>query len=103
MKPSSNKVPMHIGIILDGNRRFAHRLMLKPWKGHEWGARKLEKLFEWCNELDIKELTLYAFSVQNFNRPKEEFEYLMDLFRKEFDNYKENPNIHEKKIRINVI
>jgi len=103
MKPSSNKVPMHIGIILDGNRRFAHRLMLKPWKGHEWGARKLEKLFEWCNELDIKELTLYAFSVQNFNRPKEEFEYLMDLFRKEFDNYKDNPNIHEKKIRINVI
>src|SRR3989344_3263792 len=41
-----NKIPKHIGIILDGNRRFAKRLMLKPYKGHEWGAEKLEKEFE---------------------------------------------------------
>ena len=63
-------VPKHIGIILDGNRRFAKKLMLKPWKGHEWGAKKVEKLFEWCRELDIKELTLYTFSLENLNRPK---------------------------------
>lgn len=103
MKPTNSKVPKHIGIILDGNRRFAKRLMMKPWKGHEWGAKKIEKLLEWCKELDIKELTLYAFSVENFNRTKEEFNYLMDLFRKEFDKYKEHPKIHENKIRINVI
>jgi len=103
MKASENKVPKHIGIILDGNRRFARRLMLKPWKGHEWGAKKLEKLFGWCKELGIKELTLYCFSLENFNRPKQEFDYLMDIFRKEFERCKNDKRIHENKIRINVI
>ena len=45
LKPTENKVPRHVGIILDGNRRFAKRLMLKPWKGHEWGAKKLSDSF----------------------------------------------------------
>ena len=45
MEASENKVPKHIGVVLDGNRRFAKRLMLKPWKGHEYGTEKLEKLF----------------------------------------------------------
>ena len=53
-----NRNPEHIGIILDGNRRFAKRLNLDPWKGHEFGYEKLKKLFKWCKELDIKELTL---------------------------------------------
>lgn len=79
-----NKIPKHIGIILDGNRRFAKKLMLKPWKGHEWGKDKIEKIFEWCKEIGIKELTLYTFSVQNFNRPKNEFDYLMNLFNETF-------------------
>lgn len=78
-------VPKHIAIILDGNRRFAKRLMMKPWMGHEWGEQKVEKLLEWCQELGVKELTLYAFSMQNFNRPKNEFEYLMSVFKKAFE------------------
>lgn len=97
------KVPRHIGIILDGNRRFSKRLMMKPWKGHEWGAEKVEKLLSWASELGIKELTLYAFSVENFNRPKEEFNYLMDLFRKEFDKLREDERLEKEGIRINVI
>ncbi len=103
MKPTLNNVPHHIGIILDGNRRFAKRLMLKPWKGHEWGAKKLRHLFEWCKEYDIKELTLYAFSVENFDRPKNEFNYLMDLFRKEFDTVLADPKIHESNLRFHFI
>ena len=103
MKPTLNNVPRHIGIILDGNRRFAQRLMLKPWKGHEWGAKKLEHLFECCKEYGIKELTLYAFSVENFDRPKKEFDFLMDLFRKEFDRVIHDPRLEEKKIRFNFI
>lgn len=103
MKASENKIPKHIGIILDGNRRLAKRLMMKPWKGHEWGAQKVEKLLDWCKELDIKELTLYAFSIENFNRPKEEFDYLMNLFKKEFERLKNDKRIHENKVRINVI
>ncbi|MFA6072550.1 MAG: polyprenyl diphosphate synthase [Candidatus Woesearchaeota archaeon] len=75
------KMPKHIAIILDGNRRFAKRLSLDLWKGHEWGEKKVQKLLEWCYELEISELTLYAFSMQNFNRPKIEFDYLMNLFK----------------------
>ncbi|MBI4149546.1 di-trans,poly-cis-decaprenylcistransferase [Candidatus Woesearchaeota archaeon] len=103
MEPSSNPVPKHIGVILDGNRRFAKRLMLKPWKGHEWGAQKVRSLLEWCRDAGIREVTLYCFSVQNFSRPKEEFEYLMDLFRTEFDKLKEDDLPEREGIRINII
>jgi tritrans,polycis-undecaprenyl-diphosphate synthase [geranylgeranyl-diphosphate specific] len=96
-------VPKHIAIILDGNRRFSKRLMMKPWKGHEWGAKKVERLLDWCDELGIKELTLYAFSVDNFKRPKREFDYLMRLFRREFERIREDKRIHRNKIRINFI
>lgn len=74
--------PNHIAIILDGNRRFAKSLNQDVWKGHEYGYKKVGKLLEWCKEENIKELTLYVFSIQNFNRPKKEFEYLMNLFLK---------------------
>ena len=86
MEPSNNEVPKHVGIILDGNRRFAKKLMLKPWKGHEWGYEKVRNLFEWCKEYRVMELTLYAFSIENFDRPKEEFDYLMNLFNKVIQN-----------------
>lgn len=97
------KVPNHIGIVLDGNRRFAKRLMLKPWKGHEWGAKKVKSLLGWCKEFNVKELTLYAFSIYNFDRPKKEFNYLMNLFKNEFDDMKDDKRIFEDKIRINII
>ena len=96
-----SKVPKHIGIILDGNRRFAKRLMFKPYKGHEYGAEKIEKVLEWCKEIGIKEITLYCFSIENFNRPKEEFDYLMNLFKEEFIKLKGDTRI--KDIRINFI
>jgi len=96
-------VPKHIGIILDGNRRFAKKLMLKPWKGHEWGAKKVEKLFEWCRELDIKELTLYTFSLENLNRPKEELDYLINIFKSEFNKLLFDERIDKDEIKINFI
>ena len=46
MKPSENKIPRNLGIIMDGDRTFAKRLMMKPWQGHELGAKKLEKILE---------------------------------------------------------
>ena len=69
-----SKVPKKIAIILDGNRRFAKKIGLQPWKGHEYGMKKLEELFGWCLELGIKELTLYSFSTENFNRAKNEID-----------------------------
>jgi len=97
-----NKIPKHIAIILDGNRRFAKKLMLKPWKGHEWGKDKIEKLLDWCKEIGISELTLYTFSVQNFNRPKKEFDYLMNLFSQAFQSLITDENKRKKLKQIQI-
>ncbi|MGV8162514.1 MAG: polyprenyl diphosphate synthase [Candidatus Nanoarchaeia archaeon] len=98
-----NKMPKHIAIILDGNRRFAKRLNLDPWKGHEYGDKKVSALLEWCYALDIKELTLYAFSMQNFNRPKLEFDYLMKIFRESLKNMLTEKKIDELGLKVNFI
>ena len=98
-----NKNPEHIGIILDGNRRFAKRLNLNPWKGHEFGYEKIRKFLNWCRELDIKEITLYCFSMQNFNRPKKEFDYIMSVFEKAFKDLLKDKDVHTYKVRINFI
>ena len=83
--------PEHIAIILDGNRRFAKRLMKEPWKGHEYGAGKVQKLLDWTNELEIKEFTLYCLSSDNIkSRPKNELEYLFKLIRKELRNMRKD-------------
>ena len=103
MEPTINNVPKHLGIILDGNRRFSKRLMIKPWKGHEWGARKIEALFDWCKEYNVKELTLYAFSIENFDRPKIEFDFLMNIFIKEFTRMEKDPRIGKDKVKVNFI
>jgi len=103
MKPTLNKIPYHLAIVLDGNRRLAKRLMLKPFKGHEYGAKKVSELLDWCKEYGIKELTLYAFSIENFDRPKQEFDFLMDLFEKEFKKVKHDERIYDEKVKINFI
>lgn len=95
------KLPKHIGIVLDGNRRFAKRLMKSPEKGHEWGYKKVKELINWCQEFKINEITLYAFSLENFNRPKREFNYLMKLFKKAFRELIKEKNF--KKTRVKFI
>ena len=101
----SNKID-HVGIILDGNRRYAKTLCLKSKDGHKKGVDNLEKLiFEWAPDLKIKELTLYTFSVQNFKRGKEEVAYLLHLFKKVLTKFFKNnlSLIKEKGLRINFI
>lgn len=93
----------HIALVLDGNRRFAKKLLLEPWKGHELGAEKIEKLFDWCSELRIKEVTLYCFSIENFSRPRKEFDFLMNLFKKEFAKYDKSEKFSENGIRVRFI
>jgi tritrans,polycis-undecaprenyl-diphosphate synthase [geranylgeranyl-diphosphate specific] len=85
MKQETSSRIKHVAIIMDGNRRFSKRIMREPWLGHEHGAQKVKEVLEWCKEYEIKELTLYAFSYENFNRPKQEFDALMGIFDKECD------------------
>lgn len=94
---------MHIGIILDGNRRFAKSLGKEPWKGHELGAQKVEELLDWAKELNVKELTLYCFSIENFDRSKEEVNFLMQLFKRFLKKFENDKRITENKIKIRFI
>jgi len=95
--------PKHIAIILDGNRRFAKRLLLDPRKGHAYGEEKIEELLQWCIDLGVEELTLYTFSIQNFNRPKPEFDYLMNLMRNAFTRFCIDPRVEKYKIHVSII
>ena len=93
----------HIGIILDGNRRFAKKNNLNPLKGHEYGVKTVWNLFDWSKDLGIKELSLYAFSTENFRRSKKEVEYLMGVFLREFDKLMKSGKLEKNKIRVRFI
>ncbi|MBI5392627.1 di-trans,poly-cis-decaprenylcistransferase [Candidatus Woesearchaeota archaeon] len=93
----------HIAIIMDGNRRFADKNKLLKLKGHEQGAKKVEEVLDWCKEFNIKELTLYTFSAQNFSRSKEEVNYLFTLFERYFKKFIDDKKIYKNKIKINFI
>jgi len=98
-----NPNPLHIAIILDGNRRYARSHNLELMKGHELGFEKIKDLFKWCKELEIKELTLYCFSMQNFSRSKEEVSYLMDILYRASREILKNKDVHKNKVRIRFI
>lgn len=87
----------HIGIILDGNRRWAKERGMLPWKGHEKGAEKLKEILDWTNEIKLKELSLYTFSMQNFGRAEEEVNQLMKIFGKWFSQMLEEKNLQKLK------
>jgi tritrans,polycis-undecaprenyl-diphosphate synthase [geranylgeranyl-diphosphate specific] len=97
------KVPKHIAIILDGNRRWAKARGLPAFKGHEEGAENVKRLLGWCKDLGIKELTLYCFSMENFKRSKEEVAFLMALFGKFFDKIATSKEIKENKVRVKAL
>ena len=99
-----NKMPKHVAIIMDGNRRYA-RLQgnVDVVKGHELGADTLEKVLDWSIELGIEIITVYAFSTENFNRPKEEVEGLMKLFIYNFKRLVNHEKIHKNEVRVKVV
>ncbi len=78
-KLDMNNIPKHIGIIMDGNGRWAEARHLPRKAGHKAGAETLEKISRYCGKLGIKALTAYAFSTENWNRPKDEVDNLMEL------------------------
>jgi tritrans,polycis-undecaprenyl-diphosphate synthase [geranylgeranyl-diphosphate specific] len=78
-------IPNHLGIILDGNRRWGIKHKMEAWRGHYYGADKFEKFLEWCAELNIPQVSAYVLSTENLDRPAREVNELLNLFRKELE------------------
>jgi tritrans,polycis-undecaprenyl-diphosphate synthase [geranylgeranyl-diphosphate specific] len=98
------QVPHHVGIIMDGNRRFARLLGLEDVSmGHVAGQERLENVLDWCLELGIKVLTVYAFSTENFQRATPERELLMELFEHNFRKMAVDERVHKNGIRVRCI
>ncbi|MEM2081901.1 MAG: polyprenyl diphosphate synthase [Candidatus Bathyarchaeia archaeon] len=93
----------HIAIILDGNRRWASEKDLNPWLGHKKGAEKVEQLLEWCDKLEVKFITLYAFSTENFRRSPQEVAEIMKLAEEKFRKLLTDERIHRNKVHVKVI
>lgn len=75
-----SRLPTHVAIIMDGNGRWARSRGLPRFAGHRAGADRIDAILKECDRLGIKQLTLYAFSTENWNRPQEEVNLLMDLY-----------------------
>ena len=99
-----NKMPKHVAIIMDGNRRYAKlQGSADVVKGHELGADTLEKVLDWSIELGIEIITAYAFSTENFNRPEKEVEGLMRLFIINFKRLVDHEKIHKNEVKVKVV
>lgn len=79
--PKFDVLPQHIAFIMDGNGRWAKQRGLERSEGHKAGAKTFKKIGEYCADVGIKYLTFYAFSTENWNRPKKEVLALMNLFK----------------------
>lgn len=88
----SNQLPKHVAFIMDGNRRWARGMGLPTLEGHRRGYNKMKEVVDWCLGRGIREMTVFAFSTENWNRSKEEVDYLMGLLHfaltKELDEFK---------------
>ncbi len=98
---ATKTVPRHIAIIMDGNGRWAKQRGLPRIKGHEEGAKAVRECTEGCGELKVDFLTLYAFSAENWRRPKAEVFALMRLLEKFLKE--KTPELLEKNVRLQAI
>ncbi len=96
-------VPSHVAIIMDGNRRFAQKYRLAKYYGHFKGADTTEKVLDWSFDLGIRQLTVYAFSTENFTRSEEEKNKLFELIGIKFDEICSDKRTHRRHMRVRVI
>lgn len=97
----ADKIPNHVAIIMDGNGRWATKRNIIRTAGHQVGVETIREIVRYSSNSGIKALTLYAFSTENWQRPKEEVGFLMNLFKKYF--IKETPELNEENVQIRVI
>ncbi len=101
---SYNKIPTHVAIIPDGNRRWARRKGLKPWEGHEAGAKNTERLIQEACRQGIKYLSLWGSSLENLEkRPFREKRALLQIYKKYYQRLIKSEEIHKKEVKINII
>ncbi len=98
---SPSKIPRHIAVIMDGNGRWAKSRGLPRIKGHEQGAQAVRECVEACGELKVEFLTLYAFSAENWQRPKAEVFALMELLERFLKE--KTPELLEKNVKLQAI
>lgn len=93
-------LPKHIGIIMDGNGRWAKKRGLPRTAGHSVGAKTFKSIARYCNKIGIEYLTVYAFSTENWKRPKEEVDAIMKLLK---DYLVDAKNFKDENIKVNFI
>ncbi len=98
-----DEIPGHIGIILDGNRRWAQIQGLSEGLGHEQGANRAEELLDWCHELGIKTVTLYVLSTENLDRSPEELKELFELIEARLRRLLGDERIVRYKVQVRAI
>lgn len=97
-------IPHHVAFVMDGNRRFARSQQIDKIEGHSRGFAKLADCLRWCLDIGIREVTTFAFSIENFKRSSEEVEGLFNLAREKFARLlEETERLNEHGIRIRII
>ncbi|KAJ1628921.1 Decaprenyl diphosphate synthase-like protein [Pavlovales sp. CCMP2436] len=100
----AGKVPRHVALIMDGNRRYARDIGVDLRSGHTAGFVKLEQVLEWCLELGVEAVTVFAFSIDNFRRPPAEVDALMVLAREKFAYFQTRDSVvHRHGIRLQLV
>ncbi len=100
----AGRLPHHIGLILDGNRRFAREMgFLDVVEGHRRGADKVEEVLNWCEDLGIRMVTIWILSTENLSRPPDELSALLGLIERKLREAAVDPKIHRKRLRIRAI
>ncbi len=98
-----DEIPGHIGIILDGNRRWAQNQGVIRGLGHEEGANRAEELLDWCHELGVKTVTLYVLSTENLDRTPDELKELFDLIQARLSKLLNDERIVRYKVNVRAI
>lgn len=96
-----SNLPHHLGIIMDGNRRWAQAKGLPVFRGHIKGMETLKKIVRYCRDIGIKNLTVFAFSTENWQRPQREVSFLMNLCKKA--SSRDTKKLVENSIRVKII
>ena len=99
----ADEIPSHIGIILDGNRRWAQSQGMFRGLGHEEGANRAEELLDWCHELGIKTVTLYVLSTENLDRSPEELKELFRLIEARLGRLLNDERIERYRVNVRAI